>query len=147
MESSINDPVLMITTKENITPPRRKYINSCKQVSEIKNHYFNEGDFFFHADFGINKVERGQSNGEFYSHVDLSIPIPAKDSIWLPTVDQIKELFCSHALEHLIDNFDYFVEKERLTSLSLEEQWLIYYKSILLSSNKAGGLGDPGPGE
>lgn len=123
--------MLTNTSKEDITPQQERFITLCKQFSEIKSHYFNEEDFFFHIDFGINKVERGQSNGVFYSYVDLSIPIPVRDSTWLPTVEQIKELFRSHTLEHLIDNFPNFVDKEPIRASSLEELWLIYYKSII----------------
>jgi len=113
----------------------KKYIRMCEKAKDIldSDHYFEEDEFFFHPNIGINIVDKITSDDRFYIPSKTE-KINMKECIWLPTEDKLKELADSMNLDQgslenfLKDNNGYPKGKKPSKIFNLpEEKWLAYY--------------------
>lgn len=118
---------------EEIPEDLKRYINMCERakededVFEISERYFEEGDFFFHPDVGIDVVEINLGTGFiFCSHPQLkTAKIPVSECTWLPTVEQIKEMVMSRNLFN-VEAFERVIDPKKFYKTE-EEKWLAEY--------------------
>ncbi len=77
---------------DDISTRLKQYIEICTEAKSVLDHYFEEGDYFFHPDYGIDTVDKNLKNGlMFPSDPEYSTyKIPTSESIWLPTPEQIE---------------------------------------------------------
>lgn len=70
-----------------------KYIDICTEAKSIFDRYFEEDDYFFLQDYGVDKVDKNLGDGfMFPSDPEFTdTKIKTSECVWLPTLEQIEE--------------------------------------------------------